>query len=958
MNVFIGILLIFPAVFADDPKTVIRGSCNHGSKILSDLFWPIGYEIHLGDDFGIKYHGSVEITMKTKHFNSPHGVIVMHVEPSMIIKAIELEWKYNVRRVSKKQLESSDQAARRKPKLEDNPGERIEIGGNPCQDLLYETLEIPINQQQWTRSMDILKRYRDEIYHRFVVKIEFENVTKKGSGSGLMYLKQGDNPHRYLLYTHIEPGRARTFIPCFDEPRFQADFRLIVEASRSKESLIVSNTRVGHIRHGIANPSLVHFIKTDLMNADQIVLVKGRIINDENFFPGTNTIFKFIRLDPSINQDIWPVEMYKRAFMTIVSILGFDRKHQRRSIFTVAALPLENIEELNGLSFVAKDSRWFSNASKLIEGQKVAQHIAQIVDQVARQWIGGNLRKASNYDTWLYEALVGHIVLESVPLLYNFYDTKMEFVSTIYSGALDDLKQNLDASIMDINQDILDYFSLQEQTDFSNYDQRSGEQVRFNRLRNIKAYGIIRLIKEVCGVEIFRLVIRQLEKFAYKVFRTSDFFKLIRSMCKWDPKDTVVSLLSIKGYPLIVADLDESGRKIKLTRSKYTLDYLDPTREVEDFSELYLPVTIIVKDYDTTVIPFKTMVYFSGTETSCEVEIPAHISNNFYVKLNRNYSGFYRVAYSDILVDRFKEPLALPGMVNNYDQVNLINDALSMVKNGLKGAIYLIRLLRMLKYTPNEFILNIMISSYIYLKTLYNHSNVDKLINSIGNEIFIEIFRTTKDTSGVQMWNLERRHVLSFIYSLLINMNNKEVINWSHETSFEVPINDLVLLDPVHQGAHLAYLARCDFVACDLYFDDLINTFSPSLIDGQIFSRAMALSDKERRLKDAWEVIIRRSPNHAQTFIQTAMLNVEGLKFIRHHIIEMPDILKHITYNNLTQTIRRLCLIEVDDPMCNKENIISKYGINSWDYIDSMKAKRARIQLLQLNELESEIRVL
>lgn len=877
--------------------------------------------------------------MAIDNFDSPSGLIVMHAESTMHIKKIEISWKVCESVSSLKHEKSS----------------KLMIEGQPCQDLANETIQVQINQEQWMQVMDTLRT--KNLTYSVEIWIEYENVIRRPNSFGLIYASLSDNPQDYILYTKLAPSRARSLFPCFDEPRFEARFKLIAEVHN--HAFVISNTLNKHVFDVHQSKKIIFFAKTDYINADQLIYVQGRFSIIKKTHRRSSISFKLIKFNdfdlhkwPVDILNGWAMDMYKKAFVDIENLLDFDRKSIARSVFTVAALPSAIGDELNGLSFVAKPIEWFVEGHKPNSSQKTSI-MKEIVSQVARQWIGGNLRRASNYDIWLYDGLISWIVLRVVPHLYWSYDSELDFLSYLYFNVMDNDANELGSeNIMDVDQQLHKYFSTPPQTNLTEFDDLS-EGVVFDQIKKIKSYAIIRLIEDVCTKDKMLIVMRQLVQYSQKIFRTSDFLDLVRNICKWDAKDVVTSHLEARGFALITVDLDDSGQKIVLTREECRDDYTKPEAN-QVLVDRYLPVTLSIFNPESGK-NFNSMLYFSGDTLRREIQLPPNVSDNFYVKVNLNYA-LYRVEYSDRLMERFFAPISFRGMIMDRDQVNIINDAYYLVKSGRKPSIYLIRLLRVLKYTSNEFILDIMIKSYLHLKFTYMHTAEEKLIDELANEIFINIFLRTNIVTGVEGWRVNRRNTVGFIYSLLINLGNHDVRRWSHQVSFEVPMGQLCKFDYIHQAAHLAYLVRCEAVACQLFFHDLIKAFEQQQFDHLIFVQATALSDKQDRLAEAWAVILKVSPQNAVLFIETAMLNEQGREFIRKDIINKVDVLQYIKPKTMRKVMQKLCLIDQLHYPCNdRDFLVRTIGQEFWDNLEDARAKRSKQQSMNLDELRTEL---
>lgn len=376
---------------------------------------------------------------------------------------------------------------------------------------------------------------------------------------------------------------------------------------------------------------------------------------------------------------------------------------------------------------------------------------------------------------------------------------------------------------------------------------------------------------------------------------------------------------------------------------------MDPLTELEPIAR-YIPVVLTIND-GITQTSTKAMVNFEDTQLSYQLDVPIEISDKFWILVENNAS-FYRVDYSDQLMKRITEALSTPGLINDYDKIAMFNDIFQIVSSGRRGPGDLIRFMKTLHNSvDNYFILRKLTNAYLYLKMLFNNTDKRKIIDQFANDLFIDIFRRTKDLVETDNKDLIRRHSLSFVYSLLVYLNNPEVIKWSRNNSFEKSWKHLASLDPVHQGAHLTYLSRCESEVCHIYFDELLKNFTPNLFDGYVFGKSIGLSNKPDRIKSAWEIVFKHNTHNLLSYLRTLVNTSEGLEFLGY-LLQNGRLIGTISRHNIKRMLRKFCVMDQNHPMCsNAEFIKGKFGERCWHDIEKAKVKQDTSNRISFEEL-------
>ncbi len=459
-----------------------------------------------------------------------------------------------------------------------------------------------------------------------VLKLEFNGAIPKLL-TGLYHARSQSGD---VFTTQFESNGARRAFPCLDHPAYKATFDLTLEIDRELDA--ISNMPVRSLTESQGRKT-VSFERTPRMSTYLLYIGVGRF--DSRTIRHGNVDIILTAPRGQLTKSDFPLEIAAGVLDLYEEYFGIPYMLPKLHLISVPEFGAGAMENWGAITF-----REIYLSIDESTGSSNYKSIAEVIaHEIAHQWFGDLVTMEWWNDLWLNESFATFMSYKMISAMKPQWDAIGDLINLRTEGALknDALKHShpIDARV------------------------RDPEEIAqiFDEISYGKGASILRMIEGYVGPDNFRNGIRKyLRDHAYGNARGSDLWHAIEEASGLPVSRIMEAWIKKKGYPVVIAG--HEGETIRLAQEQFLLD---SSRTGETWP---IPLTIMREN---------------GTESSLMESGSLRIDSQGFVKLNRDFSGFYRTVYDDTLFRRITERIA---SLSPYDLWGIANDLMAMVQSG------------------------------------------------------------------------------------------------------------------------------------------------------------------------------------------------------------------------------------------------------------------------------------
>ena len=481
---------------------------------------------------------------------------------------------------------------------------------------------------------------------------------------------------RVLAATQFEATDARRAFPCWDEPDFKAVFKVSMLIDE-KLTAFSNGSQIAEKSLGNGKKE-VDFKDTIKMSTYIVAFVIGDFETTEAKLAGKTPVRvccvrgKKHLTNFAMSSGVHSLEFFEGYY-------GVPYAGDKLDLIAIPDFAFGAMENLGCVTF---------RESALLVDEKAASHaelerIADVVaHEIAHMWFGDLTTMGWWNGIWLNEAFATFAEMLAVD------DFKPEWKRWNSFGAAR-------AAAL-----VVDGLKATRPIEFPVRHPHECEAM-FDVLTYEKGASVLRMLEQYLGGDVFRKGISYyLAKHQFANTETSDLWDAIEHESKEPVRKLMDSWIFQKGYPMISAELDKSGKKLTVSQQRFF--YLSDASEKQLF---HVPVMFEIKTSKG-----KESKKILLTEEQQSIDLDGDVE---YVIVNAGGHGFYRVRYSADLLAKLSDNVF--EKLSPIERFNLVNDSWAMTLSGHVSLADYLKMLSMFKNETDKNVWSVITGSLAYI---------------------------------------------------------------------------------------------------------------------------------------------------------------------------------------------------------------------------------------------------
>ncbi|KAI1732802.1 peptidase family m1 domain-containing protein [Ditylenchus destructor] len=455
---------------------------------------------------------------------------------------------------------------------------------------------------------------------------------------------------KYLASTQFESTYARQAFPCWDEPEYKAQFNVALEVANNLTAL--SNMDVIEEQKSSEGMKIVKYRTTPIMSTYLVAFAVGEFDFVETKSKGGITV-RVYTVPGKSSEGQYALDLAAKCLDWYDDWFGIACPLPKCDLIAIPDFSMGAMENWGLVTY--------REVALLVDQAKTSTQakarIALIVShELAHFWFGNLVTMKWWTDLWLKEGFASFMEYVHVDASCPEFNIWLIFLKDEVAGglALDALRSSHPIEVQINNPNELDEI----------YD-----SITYN-----KSNSMNRMLCNYLGMPTFQKGLRNyLKKFQYSNAETIDLWNALSEVSGQDINKLMSSWTKQMGFPVVTVEqrVEGSKRILKLKQNRFIAD----GGEDELNSIWQIPIEVV-----TAADPKKASHKILFTKSEEEVTLDG-IDPNHWIKLNAYTSGFYRVRYSDEMLNALL-PALRSKEVQVTDRYGLASDLFALVEAG------------------------------------------------------------------------------------------------------------------------------------------------------------------------------------------------------------------------------------------------------------------------------------
>eukprot|EP01111_Echinosteliopsis_oligospora_P007854 TRINITY_DN2317_c1_g1_i3.p1 TRINITY_DN2317_c1_g1~~TRINITY_DN2317_c1_g1_i3.p1 ORF type:complete len:885 (+),score=286.66 TRINITY_DN2317_c1_g1_i3:86-2656(+) len=450
-----------------------------------------------------------------------------------------------------------------------------------------------------------------------------------------------DGKEKYLATTQFEATDARRAFPCWDEPAVKAIFEMIIIAPADR--VVLSNMDPVDQEKRADGKQVVKFAPSPIMSTYLLAFIVGEFDYVEDH---TKEGVRIRVYTPVGKKDLgkFALSVGSKTLSYFTEYFGIPYPLPKLDMVAIADFSAGAMENWGLVTY--REIALLCDASSAVSTkQRVAYVVAH---ELAHQWFGNLVTMEWWSQLWLNEGFATFVGNLATNHLFPEWDVWTLFVNDYQATAfhLDGLKNSHPIEV----------------------DVKTSDEISeiFDAISYNKGSCVIRMLEAHLGEGNFKKGLHTyLTRFEYKNAVTEDLWQALAEASGVNVKDFMDSFTKHTGYPVVTVQRD--GQKVEVSQHRF----LQSGEVVTDDVKWALSLRMASSSGEVS----------TQTVTDKKTTITVPFKGDDWIKFNYGQSGFFRIRYSEELLEKLLPPLkalTLPPV----DRLGVQGDTFALARAG------------------------------------------------------------------------------------------------------------------------------------------------------------------------------------------------------------------------------------------------------------------------------------
>uniref|UniRef100_A0A0D9YPC6 Aminopeptidase n=1 Tax=Oryza glumipatula TaxID=40148 RepID=A0A0D9YPC6_9ORYZ len=504
-----------------------------------------------------------------------------------------------------------------------------------------------------------------------ILIIRFNEVLPVGEGTLVIAFKGTLNDKMHGFYrsvyelngekknmavTQFEPADARRCFPCWDEPSFKAIFKITLEVP--SETVALSNMPV--VEEKVNGPiKAVYFQETPIMSTYLVAVIVGMFDYVEAFTTDGTSVRVYTQVGKSA-QGKFALEVAVKTLVLFKEYFAVPYPLPKMDMIAIPDFASGAMENYGLVTYRETALLFDEKHSAAANKQRVAVVVAH---ELAHQWFGNLVTMEWWTHLWLNEGFATWVSYLAADNFFPEWNVWTQFLEESTTG----FKLDALAGSHPIEVDVNHVDEIDEIFDAISYR---------------KGAAVIRMLQSYLGAETFqKSLAAYIEKFAYSNAKTEDLWAALEEGSGEPVKTLMHSWTKQQGYPVVNVKLKDG--KLEMEQTQFL------SSGAEGVGQWVVPITLCCCSYSR-----QEKFLFNGKQEDFNLSglVECQKKDDFWIKLNVNQTGFYRVSYDEELASRLRYAIEA-NKLSAADRYGVLDDTYALCMAGKQKLVSLLHLI-------------------------------------------------------------------------------------------------------------------------------------------------------------------------------------------------------------------------------------------------------------------------
>jgi len=437
-----------------------------------------------------------------------------------------------------------------------------------------------------------------------------------------------DGNEQYIATTQFESTDARRAFPCWDEPDFKATF----ETTLVVPSDLMAITNTSEVsRHGLGDGRTeIRFAETMKMSTYLVAFIVGPFEATEPLdVDGVPT--RVITPRGKLHLADYALECAEFCFRYLRDYYGIDYPGDKLDHIAIPDFAFGAMENVGAITY--RETALLLDPAKASQAEKL-RVLDVIGHEVAHQWFGNLVTMRWWEGIWLNEAFASFMEMKATDARRPEWKRWLTFGAVERPWAME-----------------VDHLTTTRPVEFEVRSPEEADQM-FDALTYGKGSSVLRMIEQFIGEDAFREGVgNYLRRHSYGNTVTADLWAGLDEASEWPVGQIMDTWILQGGYPQV--DVSPVDGRLRLSQRRFLA--------IPDESDTTIWKVPIKIRGEAASGPFSFSFLLEDHEA--DIQIPERVS---WVMANAGGSGFYRVSYSDDLLQSLVDNLGSLDATERY----------------------------------------------------------------------------------------------------------------------------------------------------------------------------------------------------------------------------------------------------------------------------------------------------